>query len=182
MLSLIEAAEAPDYPAEIVAVISNRADAAGLSRAAAAGIATAALDHRAFPDRPSFDAELDRLLRAHGAEIVVLAGFLRILTDGFVRAWEGRMINIHPSLLPAYKGLHTHERALADGATQHGCTVHHVVAELDSGPIIAQAAVPVLPGDTPETLGRRVLAEEHRLFPAALADLARTLPGAEPAS
>jgi phosphoribosylglycinamide formyltransferase 1 len=179
MLSLIEAARDPGYPAEIVLVLSNRADAAGLARAAAAGIATATVDHRAYPDRASFDAALDRVLRDAGVEIVCLAGFLRILTDGFVRSWQGRMINIHPSLLPAYKGLHTHERALADGVARHGCTVHHVVPVLDSGPIIAQASVPVLPGDTPDSLGARVLSEEHRLYPEALAKVARSL-AAEP--
>lgn len=173
MLSLVEAARAPDYPAEIALVLSNRPDAEGLVRARQLGVATAAVDHTAFPDRPAFDAALDGTLRQAGIEIVCLAGFLRVLTDGFVQSWQGRMINIHPSLLPAYKGLHTHERVLADGVTLHGCTVHHVVPELDSGAVIAQASVPVLPGDTAASLAARVLAEEHRLYPAALATVAR---------
>jgi formyltetrahydrofolate-dependent phosphoribosylglycinamide formyltransferase len=141
MASLIEAARAPDYPAEIVLVLSNRPDAAGLDRAREAGIPARAIDHKAFPDRTSFDAALQAELDEAGIELIVLAGFMRILTDAFVEAWTGRMINIHPSLLPLFKGTHTHERALEAGVRLHGCTVHYVVPELDAGPIVAQAAV-----------------------------------------
>lgn len=172
MAALIASARDPAYPAEIALVVSNRADAGGLARAAKAGIRTAIVDHRTYPSREAFEAELDRTLREHRIDIVCLAGFMRILTDAFVAAWDGRMINIHPSLLPAYKGLHTHARALADGVARHGCTVHFVVPELDSGPIIAQAEVPVLADDTEDRLAARVLAEEHRLYPQALAQVA----------
>lgn len=169
MVALIEAAKAPDYPAEIVLVLSNVADAGGLARARDAGIATEVVDHKGFgKDREAFDRAVQAKLEAHRIDIVCLAGFLRILSPSFVAQWNGRMINIHPSLLPAFKGLHTHERALAEGATQHGATVHYVVPELDAGPIIAQESVPVLPGDTPDTLAARVLAIEHRIYPAAL--------------
>ncbi|MGP9821005.1 phosphoribosylglycinamide formyltransferase [Salinarimonas sp. NSM] len=177
MAALLAAAQDPGYPARIVLVLSNRPDAAGLERAREAGIPTAVVDHAAFPDRESFDAALDARLRAAGVELVALAGFMRILTEGFVRAWEGRMINIHPSLLPDFRGTRTHERALAAGVAEHGCTVHHVVPELDAGPTIAQARVPVLAGDTPETLADRVLAQEHVLYPRALADVALALRG-----
>ena len=169
MASLIEAAQDPAYPAEIVLVVSNRPDAGGLERARAAGIATAVVDHKGHPDRASFDAALDATLRQHGIEIVCLAGFMRILTPGFVESWAGRMLNIHPSLLPAFKGTDTHARALAAGVARHGCTVHFVTPELDSGPIVAQAEVPVLPNDTEDTLAARVLAQEHLLYPRALA-------------
>ncbi|MBB5764886.1 phosphoribosylglycinamide formyltransferase [Methylorubrum rhodesianum] len=172
MVSLIEAARAPDYPAEIVLVLSNRPDAAGLVRAREAGIPASAIDHKAFPDRARFDAALQAELEAAGVELIVLAGFMRILTDAFVEAWAGRMINIHPSLLPLFKGTHTHERALEAGVRLHGCTVHYVVPELDAGPIVAQAAVPVLPGDDADTLSARVIVQEHRLYPAALALIA----------
>jgi phosphoribosylglycinamide formyltransferase-1 len=172
MVSLIEAARALDYPAEIVLVLSNRPDAAGLDRAREAGIPARAIDHRAYPDRAGFDAALQRELEAAGIELIVLAGFMRILTDAFVEAWAGRMINIHPSLLPLFKGTHTHERALEAGVRLHGCTVHYVVPELDAGPIVAQAAVPVLPGDDADTLAARVIVQEHRLYPAALALIA----------
>jgi phosphoribosylglycinamide formyltransferase 1 len=169
MASLIEAAQDPAYPAEIVLVVSNRPDAGGLERARAAGIATAVVDHKGHPDRASFDAALDATLREHGIEIVCLAGFMRILTPAFVESWAGRMLNIHPSLLPAFKGTDTHARALAAGVAKHGCTVHFVTPELDSGPIVAQAEVPVLPNDTEDTLAARVLAQEHLLYPRALA-------------
>ena len=169
MVSLIEAATAPDYPAEIVLVASNRPEAGGLGRAAAAGIPTVTLDHRAYPDRASFDAALDAALRAAGIELVVLAGFMRIFSAGFVEAWAGRMINIHPSLLPLFRGVHTHAQALRAGVRLHGCTVHYVVPELDAGPIVAQAAVPVRPGDDSDSLADRVIVQEHRLYPAALA-------------
>ena len=173
MMALAEAARDPAYPAKIVCVIANRADAAGLEFAAANGIAAKFIDHTAYPTRQAFEAALDSHLRAMEVDIIACAGFMRILTAGFISGWQGRMINIHPSLLPAYKGLHTHERALADGAKTHGCSVHHVTAELDAGPVILQAEVPVLPGDTPETLSARVLKEEHRIYPQALALLAR---------
>jgi len=173
MLALVEAAAAPDYPAEIVLVVSNRPDAAGLATAAARGIPTLAIDHRPFsPDRAAHEAAVDAALRAHGVEIVCLAGYLRLLSPFLVSRWSGRMLNIHPSLLPAYKGLHTHERVLAAGESRHGCSVHLVTEDLDSGPVLAQAEVPVLPGDTPETLSARVLSAEHVLYPKALAALA----------
>lgn len=168
MVSLIEAARAPGYPAEIRLVLSNRPDAGGLARAAEAGIATLAIDHGAYPDRESFDAAMDAALRERGIDLVCLAGFMRVLTPGFVESWSGRMINIHPSLLPLFRGTRTHERALEAGVLVHGCTVHFVVPELDAGPIVAQAAVPVVPGDTPDTLAARVLAQEHALYPQAL--------------
>lgn len=173
MASLIAAARADDYPASIALVASNRRDAAGLELARAEGVRTVVVDHRAFADRAAFDAALDRELRVHDIDLVCLAGFMRILTDGFVEAWRGRMLNIHPSLLPAFKGLNTHARALAAGVRTHGCTVHFVVPELDSGPVIARAEVPVLPGDDETTLAARVLEAEHRLYPEALALVAR---------
>ncbi len=169
MVSLIEAAGAPDFPAEIALVLANRPEAGGLARAAAAGIPARAIDHTAYPDRATFDAALDAELRAAGIELVCLAGFMRILSTGFVEAWAGRMLNIHPSLLPLFKGTHTHARALEAGVRLHGCTVHYVVPELDAGPIVAQAAVPVLAGDDPDSLAARVIVQEHRLYPAALA-------------
>ena len=166
--ALIDAAAAPDYPAEIALVIANRPDAQGLARATAAGLATRVIDHTAFPDRAAFDAALDAALRAQAIELVCLAGFMRLLTDGFVTAWQDRMINIHPSLLPAFKGLHTHARAPAAGVRVAGCTVHFVRPQMDEGPIIVQAAVPVLPDDTADALAARVLAAEHRCYPAAV--------------
>jgi len=166
--ALIEACQDPATAAEIVLVLSNKANAGGLVRAAAAGVATAVIDHKAYADRAGFDAELDRRLKTAGVELVCLAGFMRILTDGFIAAWRDRMINIHPSLLPAYRGLDTHARALADGVKLAGCTVHYVRPELDTGPIIVQAAVPVASDDTPESLAARVLAAEHRAYPLAL--------------
>ena len=176
MVALAEAAADPDYPAEIVLVVSNRPDAAGLATAHARGIPTMAIDHRPFgADRAAHEVAVDAALRAHGVEIVCLAGYLRLLSPYLVSRWSGRMLNIHPSLLPAYKGLHTHERVLAAGETRHGCSVHLVTEDLDSGPILAQAEVPVLPGDTPEALSARVLEAEHRLYPQALAALASEL-------
>jgi phosphoribosylglycinamide formyltransferase-1 len=165
---LIDACAAEDYPARIVAVISNRPDAYGLERAREAGISAIAIDHKAYASRESFEAALDAALREAGAEFVCLAGFMRILTEGFVNQWDGRMINIHPSLLPKFKGVDTHKRAIEAGESEHGCTVHWVTPGMDEGPVIAQARVPVLPGDTPETLAARVLVEEHRLYPEAL--------------
>jgi phosphoribosylglycinamide formyltransferase-1 len=169
MRALIEAARDPAYPAEIVCVVSNRADAAGLVFAEAMGIATRVVDHRAFASREEFDAALDSCLQSEKLDLVCCAGFMRIMSPVLIGPWLGRMLNIHPSLLPNYKGLHTHARALADGAKVHGCTVHFVTSELDSGQIIAQASVPVLPGDTVETLAARVLEREHPLYVKALA-------------
>ena len=155
-------------PIEIRAVVSNRADAYGLTRAAQAGIATAVLDHKAFPDRESYDEALQELIDSYRPKLLVLAGFMRILSDGFVRHYEGRMMNIHPSLLPKYRGLNTHARAIEAGDAEAGCTVHFVTPELDAGPPIIQASVPVLPDDTPETLAARVLEQEHRIYPEAI--------------
>jgi phosphoribosylglycinamide formyltransferase 1 len=169
MQALLAATRAPDYPADIALVISNRPDAAGLNLAREAGVTAIAIDHKSFPGRVDFDAELDRTLRRHDIELVACAGFMRILTTDFLRAWAGSIINIHPALLPLYKGLDTHARALADGVRVHGCTVHYVVPEIDSGPIIAQAAVPVLGDDSAESLAARVLEAEHRIYPMALA-------------
>jgi phosphoribosylglycinamide formyltransferase 1 len=169
MAALIEAAKAPDYPAEIALVASNRPDAAGLARAAAEGIATAVVDHTAFgKDREAFERALQAALEAHGIELVCLAGFMRLLTPWFVRRWEGRLINIHPALLPDFKGLNTHERALAAGAAFHGATVHFVVPEMDSGPTIVQERLRVHDTDTADTLAARVLELEHRIYPEAL--------------
>ena len=168
MTALIEAARDPSYPADIVAVIANRFDAAGLEWAAARGIATTVLDHKRYPSRGAFEDDLDRTLRELGCEIICLAGFMRVLTASFVDRWQGRMLNIHPSLLPAFRGLHTQEQALAAGVRIAGCTVHFVVPEMDAGPIIAQAAVPVVDGDTPDALSDRILAFEHLIYPHAL--------------
>jgi phosphoribosylglycinamide formyltransferase-1 len=169
MVALIEAAKDPAYPAEIVVVVSNDPAAEGLQRAAAAGIRTATVDHKSFgKDREAFERALQAELEAHRVELICLAGFMRLLTPWFVRQWDRRLLNIHPALLPAFKGLDTHARALAAGAKEHGATVHFVVPEMDSGPVIAQAAVPVEPGDTEATLAARVLAVEHRIYPEAL--------------
>lgn len=173
MAALLAAAAYSGYPAEIALVLSNRADAAGVAHAASHGVPTAVVESRAFRgDRAGFEAAMEAEIARAGATIIALAGFMRVLTDGFVARWAGRMINIHPSLLPAFPGLDTHARALAAGVRLHGCTVHLVTAGVDEGPILAQAAVPVLPDDTETSLAARVLAEEHRLFPAALAWLA----------
>jgi len=169
MAALIEAARAQDYPAEIALVVSNRPDASGLTRAGEAGIATAIVDHTSFgDDREAFERALDAQLQAHRIDLVCLAGFMRLLTPWFVTRWSGRILNIHPALLPQFKGLDTHRRALAAGVKRHGATVHFVVPEMDSGPIVAQDWVPVLEGDTEETLARRVLEVEHRIYPQAL--------------
>jgi phosphoribosylglycinamide formyltransferase-1 len=170
--ALIEAADEPGYPAKIALVVSNVAGAAGLERAALAGIPAATISHRAFASREEFDAALDRIARENSIDIICLAGFMRILSDGFARAWTGRLVNIHPSLLPAFKGIDVHRRVLEAGVRISGCSVHFVVPELDSGPIIAQAAVPVLAGDSEATLSARVLAAEHKLYPHALKLLA----------
>ena len=172
MQALIESCRRPSAPAEIVLVLSNNPDAVGLGSAAKAGIPTAVVDHRAYRDRAAFDAELDRRLRAAGAEFVCLAGFMRLLTQGFIERWRDRMINIHPALLPAFPGLDTHARALAAGVRFHGCTVHFVRFETDTGPIVSQAALPVRPDDTADSLAARVLTEEHRIYPQALAWIA----------
>ena len=169
MEALIAAAKKPDYPAEIALVLSNRPEAQGLRRASAEGAATAVVDHTDFgKDREAFERAVQAHLEANGVDIICLAGFMRLLTSSFVSHWSGRMLNIHPALLPAFKGLHTHGRALEAGVKIHGATVHFVVPEVDSGPIIAQAAVPVLDDDTPDALAARVLAAELRLYPLAL--------------
>ena len=169
MAALVEAARAPDYPARAVLVISNVPGAPGLARAEAAGIPTKVVDHRSFgKDREAFERAIDAELGAHGVELVCLAGFLRRLTPWFVARWEGQILNIHPALLPQFKGLRTHERALAESVELHGASVHFVTDVLDEGPVIAQAAVPVLASDTPETLAARVLDVEGPLYAAAL--------------
>jgi phosphoribosylglycinamide formyltransferase-1 len=168
MAALIDAARAPDFPAEIVLVISNREDAGGLVKARKDGIETKIVPHKAYASREDFDAALDAVLQAERIDLVCLAGFMRILSDGFARKWAGRVLNIHPSLLPAFKGVRVHEQALEAGVKVSGCSVHFVVPELDSGPIIEQEAVRVLPGDTPEALAARILEQEHRIYPHAL--------------
>ncbi|MGH8354431.1 MAG: phosphoribosylglycinamide formyltransferase [Pseudomonas sp.] len=160
--------QAADNPARIHAVISNRADAYGLERAQAAGIDTRVLEHKAFADREAFDAALIEAIDAFEPRLVVLAGFMRILSPGFVRHYAGRLLNIHPSLLPKYKGLHTHQRALEAGETEHGCSVHFVTEELDGGPLAVQAVIPVQSDDTPESLAQRVHLQEHRIYPLAV--------------
>jgi len=177
MAALIEAARDPAFPAEIVLVVSNRPDAAGLGLAREAGVMAVAIDHRPFHgDRAAHEAAIDAALRDADVRVVCLAGYMRLLTPFLVDAWQGRMLNIHPSLLPAFPGLHTHERALAAGVRQHGCTVHLVTQTMDEGPILAQASVPVLPGDTPEILADRVLVQEHVIYPQALRRFAEGLP------
>jgi phosphoribosylglycinamide formyltransferase 1 len=172
MATLVEAAADPRYPAKIVGVLSNRPDATGLELAEKAGLQTATITSASHNDREKTDRAMDEILQGWGAQIVCMAGYMRIVSPWFTRRWQGRLINIHPSLLPHYKGLNTHDRALADGATQHGCSVHFVTEKPDDGPVIAQVAVPVMFGDTATTLADRVLAAEHRLYPMALADLA----------
>ena len=173
MTALIAASMEPDYPAEISLVLSNRPEAPGLNRASDMGLATDVVDHKAFETKPDFEAALTARLEAAGTDLICLAGFMRLVSEEFVDRWHDRLINIHPSLLPAFTGLNTHARALDAGVKLHGCTVHYVRAAMDNGPIIAQAAVPVLPGDTADTLGERVLAAEHQLYPRALALVAR---------
>nr|WP_236897983.1 phosphoribosylglycinamide formyltransferase [Devosia sp. SL43] len=172
MQALIEAAKASDYPAEIVGVFSNRAAAPGLAIAASHGIATASLAQSKFPSRDMFEDVMTQTLESWDAEIVCFAGFMRILGNDFIDHWLGRMINIHPSLLPLYKGLHPHQQALDDGAVEHGCSVHFVTHGMDEGPVILQAKVPVLPGDDAESLAARTLVAEHQLYPEALRMLA----------
>jgi phosphoribosylglycinamide formyltransferase-1 len=166
--ALIDACSQTDYPAGIVAVISNKPDVYGLTRAQNCGITTAVLDHRQFASREQFDTELQKLIDAHQPDLVVLAGFMRILTPEFVTHYLGRMLNIHPSLLPLYPGLHTHRRAIEAGDKTHGATVHFVTPELDGGPAVLQAHVPVEPGDTEEALAKRVLVQEHKIYPLAV--------------
>lgn len=172
MRALVEAAADPSYPAEIHLVVSNEPDAKGLEFAHQAGIETAVVHHRRFDDRQMFEAELHRVLRGAGVELICLAGFMRLLTDSFVDHWWDKLINIHPSLLPAFRGLHVHERVIEMGARFSGCTVHFVRPSMDNGPIIGQAVVAVDPADTPEILAHRVLAQEHRLYPHAVRLLA----------
>ena len=176
METLIRAAAAPDYPAQIAVVVANNPGVGGLQTATAAGVAAIAVDHRPFAkDREAHERAIDAVLRAAEVEVVALAGYMRVLTPWLVDAWQGRMLNIHPSLLPLYPGLHTHARALAAGDAEAGCTVHLVTHGVDEGPILGQARVPILPGDTEDTLAARVLAAEHLLYPAALAQFCRPL-------
>ncbi len=169
MVRLVEDMADPAHPARPVLVLANDPTAGGLEKARALGVETAVVDHRPFKgDRAAFEAAIQAELDRVEPDILCLAGFMRVLTGAFVRRWEGRMLNIHPSLLPKYRGLHTHARALEAGEREHGCTVHEVTAELDDGPILGQARVPVQPGDTPQTLAARVLVQEHRLYPAVL--------------
>ncbi len=168
MMSLVEAARQPGYPAEIAVVISNRPEAPGIAWAKSQGIPALPMDHKLYDGRAHFEGQLHTVLTASRVDLVCLAGFMRLMTPEFVGKWRDKMINIHPSLLPSFKGLHTHERALAAGVKLAGCTVHFVRPEMDEGPIIAQAAVPVIDADTPESLGARVLAAEHKLYPHAL--------------
>jgi phosphoribosylglycinamide formyltransferase-1 len=172
MRALIERARSPAFPAEIVLVVSNRPDAAGLTFAKDNNIACTVVDHKIYAGREEFERSMQVLLELHRIELICLAGFMRMLTPWFIGHWQGRLLNIHPALLPAYRGFKTHERALADGVKIHGCTVHFVVPAMDEGPIIAQAAVAVRDSDTPDTLASRVLAEEHAIYPAALACVA----------
>lgn len=176
MSALIEAARDPAYPARVVLVVSNNPDAPGLRLAREAGIRAEAVDHRPFKgDRAAHERAVQVLLQDAGSEIVCLAGYMRLLTPLLVDAWAGRMLNVHPSLLPAFPGLDTHARAIAAGAAEHGCTVHLVTHDMDAGPVLAQASVPVLPEDTEDALAARVLCQEHRLYPAALARLAGSM-------
>ena len=168
MEAIVHACQQEAWPARIAAVVSNKADASGLQFAASHGIATAVVDHKAFTSREAFDAELAKVIDGFAPDVVVLAGFMRILTEGFVRHFEGRLLNIHPSLLPAFPGLHTHQRAIDAGCKLAGATVHFVTPELDHGPIVAQAVVPVRVGDNAEQLAQRVLVQEHRMYPAAV--------------
>ncbi len=183
MAALLEAARDPDYPVEIALVMSNRVTAPGLHLAAASGVPTKAIDHRPFKgDRQAHEAAIDEALREADIQMVCLGGYMRLLTPLLVDRWAGRMLNIHPSLLPAFPGLNTHARALAAGVRLHGCTVHLVTQTMDEGPILAQAAVPVLPGDTEDTLAARVLTQEHVIYPLALRLFAERTPGTAPAA
>jgi phosphoribosylglycinamide formyltransferase-1 len=166
--AILDQAASSEWPVDIAAVISNRPGVQGLERAHQASVPALELDHKNYPDRPEFEAALIELIDRQQPDLVILAGFMRVLTPGFTEHYRGRLFNIHPSLLPKFRGLHTHERALAAGETEHGATIHFVTAELDGGPIIVQARVPVLPDDDPDTLAARVLAQEHRLYPQAI--------------
>lgn len=170
--ALIAACAAPEFPAEIVLVVSNKPDALGLDHARAAGIDTAVIAHGDFPDRESFDREIDKYLKSSGAELVCLAGFMRLLSSWFVETWRDRVVNIHPSLLPAFKGIDAHAQAIAAGVRLSGCTVHIVRPEMDAGPILVQAAVPVMPGDDEDALAARILEAEHKCYPLAVRLLA----------
>lgn len=182
MMALVEAARAPDYPAEIVSIVASRPDAAGLTWAKAQGLPATELDHKAYATREAFDEAVHAALVAARVDLIALAGFMRIQSAGFVSKWEGRQINIHPSLLPLFKGLHPHKQALDAGVKISGCTVHFVTEEMDSGPIIAQTAVRVLPGDTPDTLAARIIKAEHKLYPLALRLVAAGEAGNAPAA
>ena len=173
--ALIDATQAEDYPAEIVLVVSNKPVAFGLERAAKAGIKTRTVDHKAYKDRAAFEAQLTSALEEAQADIICLAGFMRVLTESFVSRWENRILNIHPSLLPAFKGLNVQQQALDAGVKYAGCTVHVVTPDLDDGPILGQAVVDVLPGDTADSLAARILEQEHRLYPQCLREFAETL-------
>ena len=175
MVALVEAMQAGAVPAEPALVLSNRADAGGLQKAADRGVPTEVVSHKDFANREEFDAALQATLKTHKIDIVCLAGFMRIFTAGFVDAWSGKMLNIHPSLLPKHKGLHTHQAAIDAGDAEAGCTVHMVTPDLDSGPILGQTKVPIQPDDTAETLAARVLVEEHKLYPAMVAEYLRNL-------
>ncbi len=175
MHALVKASRAADYPAEIICVVSNKPEAGGLKIAQSEGIATHVVNHKDYASREAFDAALNVYLHTQRLDLIACAGFMRIMTPVLIAPWQGRMINIHPSLLPLYKGLHTHERAIADGQKFGGCSVHYVTLELDDGPVIAQTQVPILTGDTAETLAARVLIEEHKLYPKALAEVAQQL-------
>lgn len=175
MVSLVDAMQAGVIDAEPVLVLANSADAGGLEKARARGVATEVVDHRKYSDRASFEAEISKKLEKYVPDMICLAGFMRVLTGDFTAQWEGRMLNIHPSLLPKYKGLHTHQRALDAGDSEGGVTVHMVTAELDDGPILGQIRVPILNGDTADDLAARVLKEEHTLYPAVLRDFVKTL-------
>lgn len=166
--AILDQAASGELPAQIAAVISNRPGVAGLERARKAGVPALELDHKNFADRSDFEAALIELIDHQRPDLVILAGFMRVLTAGFTEHYRGRLLNIHPSLLPKFRGLHTHERAIAAGEIEHGASIHFVTAELDGGPVVAQARVPVLPGDDPDTLAARVLEREHRLYPLAI--------------
>ncbi len=175
MVALVKAAQAADYPAEIVLVISNRPSSGGMAKAEALGVKTVCIDHKDFKTRKSFEQEMDRVLREHDVELICNAGFMRILSPWFVRHWLGRQLNVHPSLLPKFKGLHTHERAIEARETEHGCTIHYVDEGMDTGEKIAQAKVSVSPSETSETLAAKVLKQEHTLYPNVLKDVANAL-------
>ncbi len=176
MVALVQAAQDPGFPAEIVLVISNRPGAGGITKAEDLGVKVLCIDHKNFKTRKQFEQAMDKMLRAHGTELICNAGFMRILSPWFVGSWRGRQLNIHPSLLPKFKGLHTHERAIEAGESEHGCTIHYVDEGMDTGKIIAQAKVKVLPDDTKETLAARVLKAEHKLYPQILMQIASEKP------